>query len=283
MAGAFGIEQNIRRRVLVVDDEMINRRLLGQIVSSDYEVLYAENGVRAMELIEANSKTISLIMLDLLMPEMDGYEVLARLRELGLINRIPVIVLTSEKPAEVKSLKLGAADFISKPYDMPEVILARVHRSIELAESYMLLNKTEHDSLTGLYSREFFMQYCERRDSFNPDDSTDAVVININKFRIINELHGRAFGDRVLKQTAEVIGSIASRLGGLAGRGAADEFYLYIPHTECAQEYVKEIDDCLKGMFPDAQVSLRVGIYSNTDYSPAPERRSYRANVACAR
>ena len=199
MTAAFGTEQNIRRKVLVVDDEMINRRLLGQIVSCDYDVLYAENGVRAMELIEANSKTLSLIMLDLLMPEMDGYEVLARLQKLGLINRIPVIVLTSEKPAEVKSLKIGAADFISKPYDMPEVILARVHRSIELAESYMVLNKTEHDSLTGLYSREFFMQYCDRRDSFKPDDATDAVVININKFRIINEFYGRTFGDYVLK------------------------------------------------------------------------------------
>ena len=86
-------------------------------------------------------------MLDLLMPEMDGYEVLAQMQRLGLINRIPVIVLTAEKLAEVKSLKLGAADFISKPYDMPEVILARVHRSIELAESYMVLNKTENDSL----------------------------------------------------------------------------------------------------------------------------------------
>ena len=122
-------EKNIRRRVLVVDDEAVNRRLLGFIISRDYEVIYAENGAEALEKIRENETTLSLIMLDLLMPEMDGYELLEILRNDEHMRRIPVIVLTSERDAEVKSLQLGAADFIPKPYDMPEVILARVHRS----------------------------------------------------------------------------------------------------------------------------------------------------------
>ncbi|MBO5562075.1 MAG: response regulator, partial [Firmicutes bacterium] len=72
-------EKNIKRKVLVVDDEVVNRRLLGFIISRDYDVIYAENGVQALELIKENERTLSLILLDLLMPEMDGYEVLKQL------------------------------------------------------------------------------------------------------------------------------------------------------------------------------------------------------------
>lgn len=283
MIDTFAVKHNIRRRVLVVDDEMINRRILGKILSSDYDVLYAENGVRAMEQIEENIKTLSLIMLDLLMPQMDGYEVLKELQRKGLINRIPVIVLTSEKLAEVRSLELGAADFISKPYDMPEVIRARVRRSIDLAESYMMLNKTEHDSLTGLYSREFFNQHCDRLDSFKPDEETDAIVIDINKFRLINELHGRPFGDQVLKEAANVIISVASRLGGLAGRAGGDVFYLYVPHIEEIEPVVKEIEDHIKSKFPEMPIALRVGIYTKTEPGIELERRFDRAKAACGK
>ncbi len=102
-------------------------------MSSEYEVLYTENGPQALEMIKENERQLSLILLDLLMPEMDGYELLEIIKADSALRRIPVIVLTSETSAEVKSLQLGASGFITKPYDMPEVILARVRRSIELA------------------------------------------------------------------------------------------------------------------------------------------------------
>lgn len=127
------MEKNIHRKVLVVDDEMVNRQLLGHIVSTEYEVLYAENGAQALDMIKENERQLSMILLDLLMPEMDGYELLEIIKADSALRHIPVIVLTSETSAEVKSLQLGASDFITKPYDMPEAILARVRRSIELA------------------------------------------------------------------------------------------------------------------------------------------------------
>ncbi|MBO6108222.1 MAG: response regulator, partial [Eubacterium sp.] len=144
---------NRKRQVLVVDDEHINREMLGYIIKQKYEVIYAENGEEALKIMKESGKKLSLVMLDLMMPVMDGFEVLKKMQEDPGLSAIPVIVLTSEKSAEVDSLRLGASDFITKPYDMPEVILARVKRIIELSEDRLIIEATERDHLTGLYTK----------------------------------------------------------------------------------------------------------------------------------
>ncbi|HAC32124.1 MAG TPA: diguanylate cyclase, partial [Treponema sp.] len=144
------------RKVLIVDDEEINRQILGNIIESEYKVDYAKDGKEALEKIHDRSSGISLVMLDLLMPQVSGFDVLKQMNEEGLASEIPVIVLTSEKESEVESLKLGAADFLTKPYDRPEVILARVSHAIELFENSRIINATEFDKLTTLYTPEFF-------------------------------------------------------------------------------------------------------------------------------
>ena len=131
------------RTILIVDDEEVNRILLGTIIQPEYKVIYAENGKEALEKIHSNGPAISLVLLDLLMPVMDGNEVLKTLNEEGIINDIPVIVLTSEKSSEIQSLRLGAADFLTKPYDSPEVILARIRHSIQLAEKSKIIHATD--------------------------------------------------------------------------------------------------------------------------------------------
>ena len=125
-----------KRRVLAVDDEMINRELLGMILSADYDVDFAENGVCAMNKLSDNS--YSLILLDLLMPEMNGFEVIERCTADEKLKAIPIIVMTSEKSAEVKSIKLGAADFITKPF-VPEELLARVGKSLYAPPHVLLI------------------------------------------------------------------------------------------------------------------------------------------------
>ena len=168
MDSTFSNSYTTRRKVLVVDDEFVNRQLLGMIVGEEYEVIFAENGREALDLIRENRETLSLVMLDLIMPVMDGFELLELLHGDEELRRIPVIVLTSEKSAEVRSLKLGAADFITKPYDMPEVILARVARIIELSEGRSLIRATEKDELTGLYTGSFFYEYATPSGIWTP-------------------------------------------------------------------------------------------------------------------
>ncbi|MBO7677797.1 MAG: response regulator, partial [Erysipelotrichaceae bacterium] len=106
---------NSKRKILIVDDEFINRELLGNVLKQDYEVIYAENGVEALDRILEYKDVLSLVLLDLLMPKMDGIEVLKRKKEDPSIAAIPVIVLTSDHESEVECLKLGAVDFIYKP------------------------------------------------------------------------------------------------------------------------------------------------------------------------
>ena len=153
-----------KRKVLVVDDEPINRIMLGHIIERDYEVLYAANGKEALDVIRMEGHGLSLVMLDLLMPVMTGLELLDILKQDEELRHLPVIVLTSEAEAEVVSIRKGAADFIKKPYNMPEVILARVQRIIELSEDRQIIQAAEIDE-TGLYTKEFFIEYMQRFDS----------------------------------------------------------------------------------------------------------------------
>lgn len=275
-------KDSIRRRVLVVDDEFINRQILGHIVSRDYDVLYAENGVEALEIIKEKKDTISLILLDLLMPVMDGYELLSTIQADAELKRIPVIVLTAEKTAEVKCLKLGAVDFIPKPYDMPDVILARVGRSIELAEDNMIIDATENDIISGLYTRQYFYRYSERHDAYFPDVPMDAVVLNINRFHIINDINGRAYSDSVLKIIGAQIRELLEDKSGIACRGDADNFYIYLEHRDNYGEILRTIKDGVTEKTGNDHIHIRMGVYSNADSGiPVEQRfdRAFRASV----
>ena len=217
-----------KRHVLVVDDEMINRLLLGHILQNEFEIHYAADGEQALAFVEKEYETLSIILLDLLMPKVDGFQVLEKLHNNKKFRRIPVIVLTSEKKAEIRSLQLGAVDFIPKPYDMPEVIIARIKRSIKLSEENTLLNAVKNDSLTGLFNKEFFYQYALDQDRFHPEQEMDVLVLNVNRFHIVNELYGHKTGDRLLWGIADSLRFYLQQNRGLACRCYSDTFYVYI-------------------------------------------------------
>ena len=169
-----------RRTVLIVEDEAVNRELLGYILGETYEVLTAVDGVEAMEVLAEHPGEIAMVLLDILMPRMNGIEFLKRRQQDEALSRIPVIVLTSDKDAELETLKLGALDFITKPYDMPEVILARCERIIELQEDKSIIHAAEKDHLTGLYTRDFFTEYIRQIESYKPERKMDVMVLNVD-------------------------------------------------------------------------------------------------------
>ena len=122
-----------RRLILVVEDEKINRDILGMILEKDYEVIFAENGEEALQVIEEKKELLSLVILDLIMPVMPGMEVLRRIKAAPDTRNLPVIVASGDQSQEIECLNAGAGDFIQKPYPEPGVILARVRRTIELS------------------------------------------------------------------------------------------------------------------------------------------------------
>ena len=269
------------RTILIVDDEAINREILGNIIQSEYKVLYATNGKEALEKIHSNNPAISLVLLDLLMPVMDGTEVLKTLNEESLISEIPVIVLTSDKSSEIQSLRLGAADFLTKPYDSPEVILARVRHSIQLFENSKIIHATEFDKLTQLYSPEFFFEYASILDQRFPDKVMDALALNFTRFHLSNQLKGRNFGDSVLNAMAAGIRNVLLKTGGIAGRNEADSFYLYIPHQTDYEIILQTINESLSSLLKPSEIRLRLGVFSDSERSLSKIQRFDHAVQAC--
>ena len=271
---------NIKRTILVVDDEEINREILGGILEDHYDVLYAADGDEALSVINEKGPLLSLVLLDLIMPTVDGFAVMEEMQNDIISRNIPVIVLTSEESAEIESLKKGAADFIKKPYDMPEKIIARVKRIIALFEDRMIIQSTERDELTNLLTKSYFYEYASLQDKFHPDRRMDAVVVNINHFHLFNELYGMHEGDRVLTTIAGAVKDFTEENDGIAGRSEGDIFYLYIPHRDSYEDLSEAIRLAVTRDFRIHNVQVRLGINDSIDDDMRIEMAFDRARMA---
>ncbi len=270
-----------KRLILVADDEMINREILGEILKTEYDILFAADGEETLEKIRQNKDKLSLVLLDVLMPVMTGMEVLKALKEDESLSRIPVVVTTSERSMEVESLRLGAIDFIPKPYPAVDVIHARILRTIELSEDRETIQSTEHDPLTGLYNKEFFYRYAAQFDQHHQETEMDAVILDVSHFHLVNERYGKAYGDEVLRGIGSALQDVAASSGGIACRLEADTFMLYCPHREdyeslMAATFAQIGDDSFSGN----RIRLRMGVYSCADKTIDLERRFDRAKLA---
>ncbi len=276
--------EKITRKILIVDDEFIERAILAKMLDGLYEIVYAEDGVKALEIIRRDKLKLSLVLMDLYMPELDGHSVLKIMQADSELRRIPVIVLTAEENAEVKSLQAGAADFIKKPCNQPDVVRARVKHSIELAEDSIIIHQTERDTLTGLFNKEFFFQYGKLLENKRDHAPMDAIILDINRFRIVNELYGQNYGDEVLRKIGGTIHKLVNEVGGLACRVNNDIFFIYLPHrndiTAKIQEYISMIEDTLE----NKKITFRIGIYRDSSHAGEKfemERKFDFAKLAC--
>ena len=277
---ASGTPHGHTRTVMIVDDDQINREMLGFIIQDGYHLLYAENGLDALNQLRSRPQPVSLLLIDLKMPVMDGFELMQHLREDEKLRQIPVIVLTSETDAEVDSLQRGAVDFIKKPYDMPTVIRARVERIIELAEDRRIINSVETDSLTGMYNKEFFFEYASDMDTSAADGKMDALVIDLDHFHLFNEMHGRAAGDEALCQVADAIREELEKTIGICCRCEADTFFIYCAHRDDHQEMLERIAAHVSSAY-ESTLHLRMGVCTRTDMVQDILGRFDRALAAC--
>lgn len=267
-----------KRNILVADDEMINRELLNNILCDEYDVLMAEDGEMAYDVIKKNRNTLSLILLDLMMPKLNGLDLLSRLKEDPDLKGIPVIVLTSDQASEVESLVRGAADFIPKPYPQPDVIRARISRSIELAEDRQIISATERDELTGLYSYEYFSRYAEQFDKYHPNSEMDALCLDVNHFHIVNERFGMAKGDEILRKIAGCLLTVFSSSDSVICRKNADTFLVYCTHRDDYTLITDKVSEVCCDM--PTSVKLRIGVYSSCDKKLDVRARFDRAKIA---
>ena len=268
------------RLVLVVDDFEINRDVLGMILENDYDVLFAENGQEALDLMYEHAQDLSIVLLDLMMPVMTGFEVLEHVRKDEELSSIPIIVLTAEKSAELEALQLGAADFITKPFDMHEIIHARVSRIIELSEGRQLISAAEHDRISMLYTRNFFFEYAQRIATYHPEFHMDAVVLDVEQFHTINALNGRDFGDEVLARIGKEISDFLGGVNGIACRFEADRFQIYCLPQKDYGALLARFQSGVNKISTSVNIHLRMGVNRWTD-GLDPVAMFDRANAAC--
>ena len=273
---------NDKQYILIVEDEDINLMMLGNMLQDEeYDLLYASDGAEALEEIREHGNEIAIVLLDLQMPRMSGMDVLKVMKEESEFADIPVIVLTADQGAEVDCLKIGAMDFIPKPYPTAEIVQARVNRCIELSEKRNIIESTERDTLTGLYNLNYFMNYVRMYDRHYTDMLMDAIVMDVNHFHMLNERYGKQYGDSVLSRIGERIRGISREVGGVSCRHSGDTFLIYCPHREDYEAMLAKASEDLAGEDASAnRVRLRMGVYANVDKTLEIERRFDYAKIA---
>lgn len=257
------VQQN---KILVVEDELLNRYFLHKTLSSEYEILMAENGAEGLKLLKKYGQEVVVVILDLIMPVMDGYEFLRLVQEDKELSSIPVIVTTGRNSIEeeIRCLTSGASDYIPKPYKA-EIVKHRVSNIIRLRESSSMLNLLKYDQLTKLYSREFFYQQVSRILVKYPDQKFDIICTDIENFKMINERYGEEKGDELLCYLAKRIRKSLSDIE-ICGRIGADSFAVLTKHHAIylSDNFNEQVSEKITRGFlksPIRNFSIKFGIY----------------------
>ena len=221
--------------ILIVDDTPTDIQALAETLRTDFRVRMAGSGKIAFENI-AEFGTPDLILLDVMMPEMDGYEVCRRLKDVPEIKDVPVIFLTatSDVVDEKYGLRLGALDYIAKPFNIP-VATARVQNYINLKiRTDLLESQAMLDGLTCIPNRRRFEEGLERewRRAQRSGTPLSLIIADIDFFKQYNDHYGHGVGDVCLKRVATALIESSDRPSDLAVRYGGEKFAAILPETD---------------------------------------------------
>ncbi|MCV2352277.1 diguanylate cyclase [Paucibacter sp. Y2R2-4] len=220
-------------RLLIVDDQAVNIQALYQVFAADHQVFMATSGAQALAI--CRDKQPDLVLLDVQMPVMDGYEVCRQIKADAQLQDLPVVFVTahSDAEAETHGLEVGAVDFISKPFT-PAVVRARVKTHLTLKLQADLLRQMAFvDGLTGVHNRRFFDERLDAEfQRARRSSGTLAVLIaDVDFFKRYNDQYGHQAGDEVLRQVAQLMRSQLKRPADLISRYGGEEFACILPDT----------------------------------------------------
>ena len=229
---------NKKSSVLIVDDSRLSLMHLSQILQDEYILHTATSGVEAVQV--ARSEQPDIILLDIVMPQMDGYEALAMLRDTLETKDIPVIFISSldQGVNEEKGLKLGAVDYISKPYN-PAIVKLRISVQLKIVNQMNIINRLSlMDPVTQLPNRRYFDQRLSEEwlRAKNENRRLGILMMDIDKLRSYNVHHGYKQGDLVLTAVADIITKNALlRPGDIVARWTDDGFVVLLQNADVAE------------------------------------------------
>jgi diguanylate cyclase (GGDEF)-like protein len=220
--------------LLVVDDEKQNRTLLTELLQDDYQIILAKNGIQALQ--KAQEHLPDLILLDVLMPQMDGFNVIRALKANDLTRHIPVIFVSALDSAadEELGLELGAVDYIAKPFH-PPIVRVRVRNHLQAVHQRRLLEQLALiDSLTEIPNRRRFTEVYERewRRCKRSNSPLSLLMVDVDHFKVFNDTYGHAAGDQVLRRVAQTIQAALNRSSDFVARYGGEEFVVVLPDID---------------------------------------------------
>lgn len=244
-----------RFKILAVDDTKTNISILLELLGEDYDIVPALSGAKALEII--NKIQIDLILLDIMMPEMDGYEVCKILKSQEKTKDIPILFITAKVDEEsiVDAFKVGGVDYVTKPFQ-PFELIARIQTHLKLSDTLKSLEfLATRDSMTGILNRRKFFELGEEKFK-NNKTSLYVVMVDIDKFKSINDTYGHAIGDEAIKV---VVRSIKDKLPNEAifGRIGGEEFAIILDTSMCT-----DIDSMIESIRTSVE-SMAVILYGN--------------------
>lgn len=273
------VRMNRRNTILIVEDEEMLKQTLKDVLKDEYGVEEASNGEEALEVLGKKSDEIVVIILDLVMPVMDGISFLEEFRNHQEYHDIPIIVATStnDENIEQKCLELGVWDFVLKPYN-PVLLQFRIRNVIDRSKMIM----SEHDSVAGCYTKVKFYQTVRKMLMEEEGETFAFVRFDIDRFKMINNFYGVKEGDRVLKAIASELRKVSGVFEHFVyGRLENDVFACCMPYKEENIDLlVNALQIKLKKVNKDYNIKATYGIYVIDDYHMDVSEMYDRASLA---
>ena len=272
-----------KRTLLIVDDQEIDRIILTDFLKRDYNLLTANNGREALDVLEEKGDELSAVLLDIMMPVMDGFEVLREMNDRELLADVPVLV-TSQKEgeeSELEALSLGASDFISKPYNQ-EILTHRLSNVIKMNEASKKIDALQRDEITGLYTKVAFAEHASRILHEQTDIEWNMIALDIDRFKLVNESYGQETGDKLLAYLAKMLRHYEDTKNCICARSYADHFFLLVERRD--YYYIKnrhtELVEHLQEFPVDMKIALKFGVYEIHDREMEIDSMCDRAQIA---
>lgn len=260
-----------KNTIMIIDDEPVNIRYMAEMLDVEYTVLSFTSGSEALKFLEASPEIPDLILLDIVMPNIDGYEVCSIIKQNPETKHIPIIFMTSllDDSDEEKGLAIGASDYIKKPFSKI-IAKTRIENQLKLKQYHdYLIESANTDQLTRVYNRKYLDTMLDKELAIlsRYKGYMSLLMIDVDNFKLYNDHYGHIAGDECLKTVAACIKSVLKRKNDFCARYGGEEFVVLLPGSDA--EAAKKISDkiltniqkaSIKHEYSDASNNVTVSI-----------------------